>query len=77
MERAADTALNGAQVQAAQDVISSVAARELPRETGVAMLVEFFNIDAARAEKVMGPVGRTFFATQEESNATSSARPQV
>lgn len=57
---AANTALNGAQVQAAQGIVAAVAAGQLPRETGVAMLQEFFNIDPARAERIMGAVGKSF-----------------
>jgi len=61
--KAADTALNGAQVTAAQGIVTSVAAGELPRDTGVSMLVEFFTMDVARAERVMGSVGRGFVPT--------------
>ena len=56
-EKASDTALNGAQVTAAQGIIMSVAAGELPRGTGVAMLVEFFNLDPVAAERLMGEIG--------------------
>lgn len=35
----------------------SVAAGELPRGTGVAMLVEFFNLDPVAAERLMGEIG--------------------
>ena len=59
--KAADTALNGAQVQAAQGIVNQVATRQLPREAGVQMLIEFFNIDPAKAERIMGNVGRSFF----------------
>jgi hypothetical protein len=57
---ASAVALNGAQVQAAQGIITSVARGELPRETGVQMLVQFFNIPADQADTLMGPVGRGF-----------------
>lgn len=60
-EKAADTALNGAQVQAAQAIVVSVARRELPREAGVAQLVAFFNLTADVAERLMGEVGKSFF----------------
>lgn len=59
-EKAADSALNGAQVTAAKDIVASVAAGAIPRDTGVSMLVEFFNIDQARADRIMGSVGRGF-----------------
>jgi hypothetical protein len=53
-------ALNGAQVQAAQGIITSVAKGELPRATGVEMLVQFFNMDPAAADTLMGTVGGSF-----------------
>lgn len=57
---AANTALNGAQVEAAKNIVSDVAAGAIPRDTGIAMLVEFFNLNADRAERIMGSVGKTF-----------------
>ena len=58
---AADTALNGAQVQAAASIVQQVALRQLPRDSGVAQLVEFFNLPADKAERIMGAVGKSFF----------------
>ena len=58
---AADTALNGAQVQAAAAIVQQVAMRQLPRDSGVAQLVEFFNLPPDKAERIMGAVGKTFF----------------
>ena len=62
---ASAVALNGAQVQAAQGIITSVAEGKLPRETGVQMLVQFFNIPAEQADTLMGPVGRSFTIAPE------------
>jgi len=62
---ASAVALNGAQVQAAQGIIASVAKGELPRETGVQMLIQFFSIPPEQAETLMGPVGRTFTIAPE------------
>jgi hypothetical protein len=59
------TALNGAQVTSLREIVLDVASRAIPRETGVAMLVASFPLDAAQADAVMGPVGRTFFAETE------------
>ena len=56
----AATALNGAQVTAALEIVSKVAVGALPRESGVAMLVAFFQLTKAAAEEVMGAVGRGF-----------------
>lgn len=57
---AAETALNGAQVTSAVEIVGEVAAGRLPRGTGVAMLQEFFSLDPARADRIMGEVGRGF-----------------
>lgn len=56
----ADTALNGAQIKSAVEIVTAVATGQLPREVSIAMLMEFFNIDAERAGRVMGDVGRGF-----------------
>ena len=59
-EDAAPDVLNGAQVVAAQGVVTSVAAGQLPRDTGVAMLVSFFGLSEQEADQIMGSVGRGF-----------------
>ncbi len=64
---AAETALNGAQVTSAVEIVGEVAAGRLPRSTGVAMLQEFFNLDPARAERIMGEVGRGFVPADDAS----------
>jgi hypothetical protein len=63
---ASAVAMNGAQVQAAQGIVTAVAKGELPRATGVAMLVQFFNMPPDAADAMMGEVGRGFtLATPE------------
>ena len=64
---ASAVALNGAQVQAAQGIITSVAKGELPRSTGVQMLVQFFNMTPDAAEALMGEVGGSFTITAPEA----------
>ena len=64
---ASAVALNGAQVQAAQGIIASVAKGELPRETGVQMLIQFFNMAPESADALMGAVGRTFTISAPEA----------
>jgi hypothetical protein len=54
-EPAANTALNGAQVASAQEIVASVGRGELSRDSGVAMLIEFFNLDPQAAARIMGP----------------------
>jgi hypothetical protein len=60
------TALNGAQVQAAQGIVEAVAGGMLPRQSGVQMLASFFNMPSETAEQIMGSVGKTFTASPTE-----------
>jgi hypothetical protein len=60
---ASAVAMNGAQVQAAQGIVQAVAEGKLPRATGVAMLVQFFNMPEEAADAMMGEVGRSFTIT--------------
>lgn len=53
-------ALNGAQVASMLDVVNRVALSQLPRASGVAMLVGAFGLTADSAEAIMGEVGRGF-----------------
>lgn len=61
------TALNGAQVTSASEIVAQVARKELPRDSGVAQLMVFFNITAQDADRVMGSVGKTFFIETPEA----------
>ena len=74
-----DAALNGAQVSSLREIVASVARRELPRESGVAMMLAAFPITREQAEGIMGPVGRTFFVEQpaEKTDAAPAARADV
>lgn len=56
------TALNGAQVQSLIAIVQQVAARAIPRETGIALILAAFPLSSQQAENVMGAVGQTFFA---------------
>lgn len=49
--------LNGAQISAAIDVVSQVTAGKLPRDSGVAILINFFGLSPETAETVMGTAG--------------------
>ncbi|HIA00325.1 MAG TPA: hypothetical protein EYN66_00145 [Myxococcales bacterium] len=55
--------LNGAQVTAAQGIVQAVAGGQLPRDTGLNMLIEFFGIPPNSATRIMGTVGLGFKAT--------------
>mgnify|MGYP003319858144 CR=1 FL=1 len=60
------TALNGAQVVSAQQIVQAVAARTLPRATGIEMLANFFSLPTSIAESIMGDVGSGFFVSPPE-----------
>jgi hypothetical protein len=53
-----------------------VAAGQLPRESGVSMLVNFFNLPRISAEQVMGNVGRGFVPDAGQPSNTREGRPQ-
>jgi hypothetical protein len=59
----ASTALNGAQVSSLLETVTAVATGQLPRASGVALLMAAFRLPAAEAEAIMGEVGRSFFAS--------------
>jgi hypothetical protein len=62
--------LNGAQISSLMEVVQSVAAGQLPRESALAIITTAFPIDATRAEQIMGTVGRGFVqATETPSGA--------
>lgn len=62
-------ALNGAQVASLQEIVQSVARRELPRDSGIAMILAAFPLELEQAERIMGPVGVSFFATPDAPSA--------
>jgi hypothetical protein len=64
------TALNGAQVASMLEIVNGVAVRDLPRETGVNMLVAAFPLDVDAAEQIMGDVGNTFFVEPDTASPT-------
>lgn len=68
------TALNGAQVASLLEIVRAVAAEEIPRETGIEMIVASFPVDRATAERLMGPTGQSFFA-KEEPEPAPAAQP--
>lgn len=62
-EKVADTALNGAQLKEAREIILSVARGELPRDSGIGLLEVGYNLETAEAERMMASVGRGFTAS--------------
>jgi phage-related protein (TIGR01555 family) len=54
------TALNGAQVSSLLEITQSVAGGLLPRDSGVAIIMNAFQMEQAVAEKIMGSIGKGF-----------------
>ncbi|MEM9067078.1 MAG: DUF935 family protein [Myxococcota bacterium] len=62
-------ALNGAQVTALLDIIERVASGQLPRDTGISVIVAAFPITRPEAEQIMGTVGTPSFEPDPEGEA--------
>jgi len=60
------TVLNGAQVTSLVDVVKSVSAGELPRESGVQIVMLSFGLTNEQAEKVMADAGNGFEPTKKD-----------
>lgn len=52
-------------------IVAKVAAREIPRDAGVALLQSSMGLGADQAEAVMGAAGRTYFTAPEPSHAAA------
>jgi len=49
--------LNGAQVGSLVSIVQTVSSGELPRESGIEMIMAAFGYDRAKAESLMGDAG--------------------
>lgn len=59
------TALNGAQIREAFQLLVDVGKRTIQRESGIVALQRFFSMTPAEAEALMGETGKTFFIEEE------------
>lgn len=73
VEKVADTALNGAQVQAASSIVEKVAQGLLPRGSGIAQLQIFFQLTLDQAEKIIGDAGTSKFIPATDTNTNANA----
>lgn len=64
--------LNGAQVASMKEIVADVAAGQLPRDTGIAMIVASFPVSEQQAEKIMGTVGAGFVPKAKDEAATAT-----
>lgn len=60
------TALNGAQTASMVNIVSAIAARQIPRNAGVSMLQTSFRVSREEAEQIVGDAGSTFFAADDK-----------
>jgi len=60
--------LNGAQIQAAAEIVQAVARGEIPRDSGIGQLEVLLNLTNEQAEKIMGQVGNGFVAPATEKS---------
>jgi hypothetical protein len=67
--------LNGAQITAIVDIVTKVAAREMPRSSGVALLVSTLQVEPTAAERIIGDSGTPSF--QVAPSGPSSAPPAL
>lgn len=54
------TVLNGAQVSSLVEVVSQVSLEQIPRESGVQIIMRAFNMEKSEAESLIGPAGKSF-----------------
>ena len=76
------TSLNGAQVASMLQVVEAVAAGQLPRDTGIAILEMAFQIPPNSAEAIMGTVGAGFVPAEApvpapNDNVDTSTKPSA
>lgn len=65
---APDFVLNGAQIQAALEIVQQVIAQQIPRDTAIGLLKVGFNMSDAQAAQVLGSAGIGFIpAAQDEA----------
>lgn len=64
-----EISLNGAQVASMISIVQQVGAGQLPRASGVQMLMASFTMTLSQAEQIMGDVGRSFIPSEPEAAA--------
>ena len=70
-------ALNGAQVASLVEVLTLVATGQIPRASGVEIIMAAFPIDADTVERMMGEIGRGFKPETVAADAGNSPIPET
>ena len=73
--KAADVALNGAQVQALMEIVKAVANGEIPRTSGVAIISAGFPLSMQQAEQLVGAAGTASFEPEKSEPAPPFGAP--
>ena len=74
---AADKVLNGAQIKGAVEIVQLVAAGELPRDSGIGLMVVGLGIDEATATTIMAEAGAGFVpVSQQQTQDSGQGEPQ-
>lgn len=68
--KAQDAALNGAQVTSLLEVIGQIVAQQIPRESGVEIIVSSFGLPRSTVEKMIGEIGRSFVPASSSVDVT-------
>lgn len=75
--RAADSALNGAQVAAMVAIVEKVELRDIPRDSGAAIISRAFLVDPSGAEAILGSAGQGSRPPSPPAAPTRAARIAV
>lgn len=68
-------ALNGAQIASLKDIVLAVSSGDLPRQSGIEMMLAAFPLTSEQAEKIMGEVGNGFVPSAEPAAGGADAEP--
>jgi hypothetical protein len=72
-----DLVLNGAQIQAALQIVMATASGQLPRDSGLGQLRVLFNLTAEQAEEIMGSAGTSTPTTPNPKPAGAEGAPAL
>ena len=70
------TALNGAQTASMVQIVTAIAAKQIPREAGIQMMITSFRVPREEAEALVGSAGDTFFAAKEDQAQPKREPPE-
>ena len=72
-----DLVLNGAQIQAALQIVTAVAEGAMPRDAGIGQLQVLFNLSNEQAEQIMGSAGKPGIPTTPNPKPTTALQQKM